>query len=394
MLAKNQGFFYTVFIDEKNNKKRRIKMKKQSGRSMVEMLGTLAIIGVLSVTALTGYKIAMNKNRTNNILYDVNLAMNEIATREYLSLPEITQHVRDLGVRTELDIVYARNGGTESSGFFIQVNGVTEAVCKTLTSNKTAFMNSIQPYSGNAKANACAEGIDVRAEFQYPPVEGGEVEEPASCPSGYEMCGNICCPSGGVCQNDQCCLTFESDWGTEETTCCGGNTILIGNTGDYYHCCDRESEFHFGPAGCLSCEAYGGKKCNGDDIIECQEGKVPYPNDFGGISCCDPNQYTDGYYNCYDCPTNAVCNGTETITCEEGYYWDGTTCYLPCPTGAICDAPNNITGCKTGYVQIGNGCYSCPTGATCDGSETVTCQTGTWDEGLWCCVDDDWNCIE
>ena len=35
--------------------------KKQSGRSMIEMLGVLVIIGVLSVAALFGFTYAMNK---------------------------------------------------------------------------------------------------------------------------------------------------------------------------------------------------------------------------------------------------------------------------------------------------------------------------------------------
>ena len=33
----------------------------ENGRSMVEMLGVLAIIGVLSVGAISGYSTAMNK---------------------------------------------------------------------------------------------------------------------------------------------------------------------------------------------------------------------------------------------------------------------------------------------------------------------------------------------
>lgn len=44
-------------------------MKKlQSGRSMIEMLGVLAIIGVLSVGGLTAYTSAMNRNDANKIL--------------------------------------------------------------------------------------------------------------------------------------------------------------------------------------------------------------------------------------------------------------------------------------------------------------------------------------
>ena len=35
------------------------KTKNQSGRSMVEMLGVLAIIGVLSIGGIAGYRAAM-----------------------------------------------------------------------------------------------------------------------------------------------------------------------------------------------------------------------------------------------------------------------------------------------------------------------------------------------
>ena len=40
----------------------------ETGRSMVEMLGVLAIIGVLSVGGIAGYTMAMNKYRANEIL--------------------------------------------------------------------------------------------------------------------------------------------------------------------------------------------------------------------------------------------------------------------------------------------------------------------------------------
>ena len=44
-------------------------MKKiESGRSMIEMLGVLAIIGVLSIGGLAGYRMAMIRHRTNQVL--------------------------------------------------------------------------------------------------------------------------------------------------------------------------------------------------------------------------------------------------------------------------------------------------------------------------------------
>ena len=44
------------------------KLKSQSGRSMVEMLGVLAIIGVLSVGGIAGYSLSMRRHRANQIL--------------------------------------------------------------------------------------------------------------------------------------------------------------------------------------------------------------------------------------------------------------------------------------------------------------------------------------
>jgi type II secretory pathway pseudopilin PulG len=46
------------------------KNRVELGRSMVEMLGVLAIIGVLSVGAIAGYQKAMNKYRINKFLND------------------------------------------------------------------------------------------------------------------------------------------------------------------------------------------------------------------------------------------------------------------------------------------------------------------------------------
>ena len=43
-------------------------MKKEYGRSMIEMLGVLAIIGVLSIGGLAGYTMAMNRHRANTAL--------------------------------------------------------------------------------------------------------------------------------------------------------------------------------------------------------------------------------------------------------------------------------------------------------------------------------------
>ena len=53
-------------------------MYTQSGRSMVEMLGVLAIIGVLSVGAIAGYSKAMLKYKLNQHAQAINILINNV----------------------------------------------------------------------------------------------------------------------------------------------------------------------------------------------------------------------------------------------------------------------------------------------------------------------------
>ena len=56
-------------------------MKKEYGRSMIEMLGVLAIIGVLSIGGLAGYTMAMNRHRANTLLDDASKCVVLVQTK-------------------------------------------------------------------------------------------------------------------------------------------------------------------------------------------------------------------------------------------------------------------------------------------------------------------------
>ena len=65
------GYFFIV-NGKRDEQKMDIKIKKyQKGRSMIEMLGVLAIIGVLSVGGLLGYSKAMDKYRVNETINQI-----------------------------------------------------------------------------------------------------------------------------------------------------------------------------------------------------------------------------------------------------------------------------------------------------------------------------------
>ena len=66
---------------------------EQSGRSMVEMLGVLAIIGVLSVGGIAGYSKAMAKYKTTQTLDQLTMLVANIRTAFSSATSYVTQEV-------------------------------------------------------------------------------------------------------------------------------------------------------------------------------------------------------------------------------------------------------------------------------------------------------------
>ena len=82
-------------------------MKSENGRSMVEMLGVLAIIGVLSVGAIAGYSKAMMKYKLNKHSESFSMLLNEAIKL----LPDLERHY-GTNITSENNLSY----------FFLQAN--------------------------------------------------------------------------------------------------------------------------------------------------------------------------------------------------------------------------------------------------------------------------------
>ena len=105
-------------------------MTAESGRSMVEMLGVLAIIGVISIGAVSGYNYGMNRYRTNEVLDGGNKRAYTISTQDSLGIPYNLSEFKDSDVT---------GGGTFASTvqdwdgeFGLTVTKVTKPVCENL----------------------------------------------------------------------------------------------------------------------------------------------------------------------------------------------------------------------------------------------------------------------
>ena len=137
----------------------------ETGRSMIEMLGVLAIIGVLSVGGIAGYSKAMNKFKTNKVADNVSMIVTNIRTlyaqqKTYDGLTN--KSAVQMGVVPDELITATPTGADDglqnaflgtvvigatavkgldgeatgaNRGFFLAMNGLTKEACVTLATN-------------------------------------------------------------------------------------------------------------------------------------------------------------------------------------------------------------------------------------------------------------------
>ena len=97
-------------------------MNNETGRSMVEMLGVLAIIGVLSVAGIAGYTMAMRKYRANEIAEAISM----------LAVAVNTNHGGE-GITSTTSYETLFNQNNPSGAKTLQANATGGAFDKTLT---------------------------------------------------------------------------------------------------------------------------------------------------------------------------------------------------------------------------------------------------------------------
>lgn len=296
-------------------KKLFIDKKLESGRSMVEMLGVLAIVGVLSIGGIVGYQYSMTKRAANELAND-------------LWIEAVNLSVQALQKNNELKIASPKtSGGYDVDAFYIDdnknafeitVDGVPYDVCQqVLNMSWSTPPNKIDigengdescvkdaSHIMNFVFDAALQGIDVSSD------EGDGEDEKESC-TGGTMIGSKCCPAGSIvengecCKNGKCCPAGEHSVRDEETAlmvCCSSKSVGA----IYGVCCEQEITPNNGIYACCpkGIGAVNGECCNnaGEGRGEILGGGGTYkccPQDLiswkdGGF-CCDTGKVIDGY---------------------------------------------------------------------------------------------------
>ena len=107
--------------------------KQELGRSMVEMLGVLAIIGVLTVGGLAAYNRAINKNISNNIIHEVTLRATTVMTQlEVKGSANLSEFEEKIMGEYPVSVEAFPDEGT----FVLTVSDIPEAAVRQLIVNK------------------------------------------------------------------------------------------------------------------------------------------------------------------------------------------------------------------------------------------------------------------
>lgn len=142
--------------------------KNQFGRTMTEMLGVLAVIGVLSIGAISGYRLSMNKLRANELINEMNTRRVALY-QQFLKDPENVD--MEMGEQTKQGYkISAETDKSEENVFYMKVETIPLGVCKELLSRNWKAPLSIyvdDVLAKNGETSGCGENDTVKMTFKF-----------------------------------------------------------------------------------------------------------------------------------------------------------------------------------------------------------------------------------
>ena len=353
----------------------------ETGRSMVEMLGVLAVIGVLSIGGIYGYTFAMDKYRANDIVYEVNLRATDVWHKyQEQPLPDPSEDGTDFDEFPDMTgtgyPIYMTSH--PDVAFKTYVEGVSSRVCKNVVNmNLNGIVKGIQfvqvngtKYTGNA--SICGED-ETDNTIVFTSFLDSENNEAGTGQSGDPCVEDMDCSSpcgNATCDTDK--MTCKNSCTGTSTSYCysdGGETMCVScltnkdcqHLGEGYICyesftnaetgvtdrftCQKfqktcaEDEFRTQNGACVKCD-------NAHNYIVLQNGE-PYP---------ESSDETDGFGMCNRCTQNGQTRWSGSLSgaenegkaycsymCTEGYsYQSKSGQCIPCSDDAHNWIPDDI----------------------------------------------------
>ncbi len=407
--AKNESMLSEQYIHKKNI----IQTQSQRGRSMVEMLGVLAIIGVLSIGGITGYKYAMNYYQANQIAHEINLMRTDAQVKIAQGAEELTLgepydpinastlgHIQfsddypvifDCALADDAVINEENISCHVANAYYIEMKNISQEICRPL-SKLIQGMNELIGFeitteTIKAENEECQEGANnIHAVFLAEAVSDlisceentdcKESENTPYCDKTRHVCVKCYednqCAHTEYCEDNTCKSCAEIDertpvWGGTECVECTESTDCADKTETPV--CNRDTNK------CVECLTYencidktGTPQCD-DESHTCKscaeiDERTPV---WGGTQCVECVESTD-------CAETLVCKNNECTTCETEAECQakGTSYHCSNEDTCIQCGANEVWGGKE------KGCVECTADSDCtDTPETPACNTDT-----------------
>jgi len=323
------------------NKTNKNDKRSQKGRSMVEMLGVLAIVGVLSVGGVYGYGVAMKKHKANELLHQASMLATTISA-QIQSKGQLPQNIENFG-----DSKYGTFGTLEKVNdeqFKMQITGMDEAVCEQMEKMAGGMVRKAEcsettltlTYNNNLSSDKVAADYN-------DDTTGGKCEG-----AGYKWCGGECkkdctCDVSDIvklynCETQEttdCCPYTES---CEQPTDCGcsADSDCPGDQKCYETICACPKGGRLGKDGTTCCSGDHAWLENetDQDYMDASPACGCPENGFAGkdgLTCCSPNKIAWSTYlysdvdveNCGGCPLDG--EYVDGVCCQLGWAFTGGT---------------------------------------------------------------------
>ena len=190
----------------------------QTGRSMLEILAVLLIMGMLSIAALLGFKYAMDNLKANEILNNVRLAAAVVLQHEEILVEsDGSIDISEFQKTISYDMSAEQVG--EEYAFAINVFEVQKGVCDAV------IRRADNQYLIRLDGEDTTECQD-KNQMQF--IFNMDEACPSNCPPERCCNKNKCCSEGQTCINGRC---------VDENLCDNWDTQQICGTST---CCDKD----------------------------------------------------------------------------------------------------------------------------------------------------------
>ena len=217
------------------NKTNKNYKRSQNGRSMVEMLGVLAIVGVLSVGGVYGYGVAMKKHKANELLHQASMLATTISAQAMTNDGKLPQTITSFGNSNYGTFSPSTTDALDGKGFSIEISNMDSAVCKQMEKMAGGMVQGASCSGTTLTLTYYKNLATTEAEGEKSPTgENGEgsPQQPDPC-SQYTYNVYDDCPEG--------CLVGPEDEGTciSASTCSKICDVVCydSDDSDFVYCC-------------------------------------------------------------------------------------------------------------------------------------------------------------